>query len=109
MIKLVVDNGERAALGSGRGGVARPARSPELRSPAKRKSVSHVELGAIIAVTMIEAMRRCGLARAEQAEHILTQVADAYDAFGPVSPVCERAAVVIRERVLEIALGNHFK
>jgi hypothetical protein len=106
MIKLVVDNGERAALDSGRGNVARPARSPGLRSPAKRKSVSHVELGALIAITMIEAMRRCGMARAEQTEHILTQIADAYDAFGSVSPVCEKAAVIIRERVLEIALGE---
>jgi hypothetical protein len=46
------------------------------------------------------------MARAEQTEHILTQIADAYDAFGSVSPVCEKAAVIIRERVLEIALGE---
>lgn len=121
MIKLVVDNGERAALGSGRGNVARPARSPKFMGSANGDC--SVELIGLTVATLMHSLLRCGAVRGEQHETALSDLADEYERIVQCAPAevlegeqfddfaqrLEAAAVMLRERVIEISLGDHFK
>lgn len=115
MIRLVWTNG----LPAERKGAVRNARPAFDAGSGASKVDANVELGAVIACSIVEAMLRCGIARPEQAEFVLTQVADRYDAIAADAPVeicespewndfrgrCESAAAMIRACVLDMMLG----
>lgn len=116
MLRLVANEGKRLPVKRGR------ARAPVRARPASADTAKlnlDCELSAIIATTMVEAMLRCGIARPEQAEFVMSQVADRYDALVSDAPMhlrdrpewkdferrCQRAAADIREAAFEIVMG----
>lgn len=120
MLRLVTNEGERVAPGS-RGRVeTQPADAEAQSAAAKSMIVCDVELCRIVATEMVEAMMRCGIARPEQAEAILTQLADRYDAIATRAPMhlreapewkgfagrCEAAAADIRDHVFGMQIGD---
>lgn len=119
MLRVVSENGERVGPGWGAGGKARRASSAAHAQPAATKLDLGMELSAAIFTTMVEAMLRCGMARPEQAEFVMSQVADRYDALVSDAPMhlrerpewddferrCKRASADVREAAFEIVMG----
>jgi hypothetical protein len=73
--------------------------------------------------TLMHSLFRCGAVRGEQHEAVLSDLADEYERvvqgapaevledvqFNDLAQRLEAVAVMLRERVIEISLGDHFK
>lgn len=118
MIRLVTENGVPAGRQEGGPDGSHPAgvsaAAGKRRKPGAAKIDCSIELSAAMAVSMTEAMVRCGMARPDQGAHVLAALAhclgeivdgvseglrcDVY--FNEFAERLETAAVMIRERML---------
>ena len=117
MIRLVTENG--VPVGWEEKETTRPASRGRRPVAARANLDCSVELCAAMALTMVEAMTRCGMARPEQGEHVLAALAgclcEIVDGageglrgepyFSEFAYRLETAAVMIREAMADMALG----
>lgn len=119
MLRVVVDN-ERVPVGR-----EETWERPDRPSPAEemmqaRLDSCEVELCAVMIATMVEGMLRTGVARPENAEALLADIADRYDAIIADAPVdltknpewesfsrrCAVSAAMVRSVMVDLALGH---
>lgn len=118
MLRVVVDN-ERVPVGRGETG-ERPDRPSPAEVPTQARWDCEVELCAVMLATMVEGMLRTGVARPENAEALLADIADRYDAIVADAPMelcenpefesfarrCAVSAAMVRSVMVDLALRN---
>lgn len=118
MLRVVVDN-ERVPVGREETG-ERPDRPSPASTTVQASMGCEVELCAVMIATLIEGMLRTGVARPENAEALLADIADRYDAIVSDAPMelrenpefesfarrCAVSAAMVRSVMVELSLGN---
>ena len=118
MLRVVVDN-ERVPVGREETG-ERPDRPSPAGEGVQARLGCEVELCAVMIATLAEGMLRTGIARPEQTEALLADIADRYDAIIADAPMelcenpefesfarrCAVSAAMVRSVMVDLALGK---
>jgi hypothetical protein len=116
MLRVVVDN-ERVPVG--REETGEPDRPSPASTTAQASMGCEVELMAVMLSTLVEAMLRTGIARPENAEALLADIADRYDSIVAGAPMelredpewesfsrrCAMSAAMVRAVMVDLSLG----